>query len=126
MLCAVYIVHIAYNHKPMFKVLVKTIVKPLMRFVVVLFWSKKHDDVLEKKGPFGENWRTSSKPFDQRRVNSLYGAGRSPKQTKRMTDTLLGPYGLATRGTPDWVELEVFSKLCRGERLRVRNRKIFI
>ena len=97
------------------------VVRPIIRpfplinfesFSLYLF-ALKHDEVLERKGPIGENWRTNLEPFNRRRAASL---GRS-KQTQRMIDGPLG--GLATNKSPEWEELEVFFKLCRGEELRV-------
>jgi hypothetical protein len=89
-----------------------------------LLWTK-HDDVLEKKGPIGENWRTNLEPFE-RRAKSLRKARRSKEQqqqTKRMRDISHNPlgagYGLATNKSTEWEELEVFFRLCREEESRV-------
>lgn len=65
--------------------------------------------MLEKKGPLGRDWRTNEKPFDQRR-----------SRRDVIPSTTLDPItGLATIRSTDWEELEVFYKLCRGERLKV-------
>lgn len=77
----------------------------------LLFTILQHDDVLEKKGPRGREWRTNEEPYGRQR------------QSRRPTNKPNGldPYGLATALSPEWEELEIFFKLCRGERLRVRN-----
>lgn len=72
---------------------------------------EQHDDVWQKKGPFGENWRTKLEPFDSRRRRNVNNFGRR----NRMIDS----DGLATADTPEWAELEVFFKLCRGELTQV-------
>lgn len=84
---------------------------------VCLLCPSKHDDVLERKGPFGENWRTNLEPFDRRRVKDL--RSRQQAEQRRMTDTLVGTAGLATNKSLKWEELEVFLRLCRGEGVRV-------
>jgi hypothetical protein len=88
-----------------------------------LFIGQKHDDVLEKKGPIGADWRTNPEPFE-RRAKSLSRARRSQEQqqqqTQRMRDITYTPlgagHGLATNKSPEWSEweeLEVFFRLCR-------------
>ncbi|XP_046639382.1 prolyl 4-hydroxylase subunit alpha-1-like [Daphnia pulicaria] len=82
-----------------------------------------HDDVLEKKGPIGADWRTNPEPFE-RRAKSLSRARRSQEQqqqqTQRMRDITYTPlgagHGLATNKSPEWSEweeMEVFFRLCR-------------
>ena len=68
----------------------------------------QHDHVLERKGPLGREWRTNDEPFNKEKT-------RRPSLKWRRTDR----GRLATAGSSDWEELEVFFKLCRGERLRV-------
>ncbi len=78
-----------------------------------------HDDVLEKKGPVGKNWRTNSEPLNpQRRERFLK---RKNKRRQQLASSLL-----AQAGTPPHEELEIFHRLCRGERLRVSSLSIRI
>lgn len=78
--------------------------------------NKKHDDVLEKKGPLGENWRTNPQPF-KRRVKTVSGGNQSKQQ--RIADAKNNARRLATDKSPVWEETEIFFRLCRGEQSRV-------
>ncbi len=82
------------------------------------FFTFKHDEVLERKGPIGENWRTNLEPFDhRRRAKSLRRSKQ--QQTQRVIDNPLGGLGTNKLLLSESEELEVFFKLCRGEGLRV-------
>ncbi|XP_032793189.2 prolyl 4-hydroxylase subunit alpha-1 [Daphnia magna] len=74
-----------------------------------------HDDVLEKKGPLGENWRTNPQPF-KRRVKTVSGGNQSKQQ--RIADAKNNACRLATDKSPVWEETEIFFRLCRGEQSR--------
>ena len=75
-----------------------------------------HDDILEKKGPFGKDWKTLAEHINPRRLERIRKRQNQPGNNGAVnTDAL----GLATMATPAHEELEVFFKLCRGEKLRV-------
>ena len=72
---------------------------------------KSHDEVLLKKGPLGKDWSTRNEP---------YGRGSGGSGNRRRIDRKYSDSNrLATVQSTEWEEMQVFFKLCRGERLRV-------
>ena len=69
--------------------------------------------MLEKKGSFGNGWRTKPEPYNPERLKKFKDSHRtkitsSEKKTANPTDKV-----------EEWEELETFFQLCRGERLQV-------
>lgn len=73
---------------------------------------KQHDDVLEKRGPRGTDWQTKALPVDKTLASKPKYLDARPVFVPKLYQQ-----------QSDEEEEEHYNRLCRGERLRVREKR---